>query len=321
MASFKLKVCLVPNHVSISNLTSWPFFGISLAMFGALLITPDTLFMRLSGFDGWPMVSWRGLEMGGLLLCLWLVIFRRQLGADLQQLRTKTGFAAIICQSSGSVFFILAVAETSVALVLFCLATIPIFAAIFSAILIGERTKTATWITMLVAFAGIGIAVLDGESTKSVMAQGSGAVWLGTVYALSAAACVGTSFVFIRMNEKLNIVLMSGCQASMTGILGLCVLMATEGGLSQLTAGHIGYISVNGLLILPLSFVCLSWASRYTQAANVGLLMLLETILGPIWVWLGVGEAVSLQMIIGGAITVIALAVYISATAMSETKT
>lgn len=311
----------LPSQSFFEKLTSWPFFGLSLALFGALLISPDTLFMRLSGFDGWPMVSWRGLEMGGLLLCLWVIIFRGRLISDVRQIASRTGIATILCQSSGSIFFILAVAETSVAIVLFCLATIPIFAAIFSAILLGERTKPATWITMLVAFAGIGIAVLDGESAKSVMKQGSGAVWLGTTYALMAAACVGTSFVFIRMNENINIVLMSGCQASLTGILGLCVLIASDGGLAQMAAGHIHFISVNGLIILPLSFVCLSWASRYTQAANVGLLMLLETILGPIWVWLGVGEALSLQMIVGGAITVIALAIYISLTAMSEKAT
>ena len=206
------------------KITQWPFFGLALATFGALTITPDTLFMRLSGFDGWPMVSWRGLEMGGLLLLIWFIAFRKSRQDDIKQIFTKTGLAAILMQSSGSVFFILAVAETSVAIVLFCLATIPIFAAIASQFLLNERTKSATWITMFVAFSGIGIAVLDGESAKSVMQQGSGAVWLGTLYAMSAAACVGTSFVCIRMNNKLNIVLMSGCQASLTGILGICVL-------------------------------------------------------------------------------------------------
>ena len=302
----------------LRNITHWPFFGLALASFGALLITPDTLFMRLSGFDGWPMVSWRGLEMGSLLLFVWAIVFRHSLKDNVKQILTRTGISTVLAQSGGSVFFILAVAETSVAIVLFCLATIPIFAAIFTQFLLKERTKSATWITMLVAFAGIGIAVLDGDSAKSAIQQGSGAVWLGTLYALTAAAFVGLSFVIIRMNSQLNIVLVCGSQASLTGVLGLCVLMASEGGLSQIGAGNIGFISVSGLLILPLSFVCLSWASRYTQAANVGLLMLLETILGPIWVWFGIGEAMSLQMMIGGGITVLALAIYIPLTAMAE---
>ena len=296
---------------SKTNWTNWPFLGLGLALFGSLAITPDTLFMRLSGFDGWAMLAWRGLEMGLLLLCIWTLFNRKQMGAQLQQLRTRAGLGALAAQSSAGVLFTLAVAETSVAIVLFCLATGPIFAALFSILLLKERTRPATWIAMIAAFTGVAIAVLDGDSAHLVMSQGSGNVWLGALYAIGAGAGIGLSFVCIRMNNKLNIVLVTGLQASCSGLIGLSALLLTTGNLSDLFAGHIGYISVCGLLILPVSFVCLSTASRYTQAANVSLLMLLETILGPIWVWLGIGEAASLQMIVGGAIVVIALAIYI----------
>ena len=79
-------------------------------------------------------------------------------------------------------------------------------------------------------------------------------------------------------------------------------------------------ISVCGLIILPISFFCLTSASRYTAAANIGLLMLLETILGPIWVWLGVGEAPTTQMVFGGAIVVITLALYVGYSAMTAKR-
>ena len=59
------------------------------------------------------------------------------------------------------------------------------------------------------------------------------------------------------------------------------------------------------------SFFSLSSASRYTQAANVSLLMLLETVLGPLWVWLGLGEAPTPRMLAGGAIVIVSLALYI----------
>ena len=70
-------------------------------------------------------------------------------------------------------------------------------------------------------------------------------------------------------------------------------------------------ISLSGLIILPISFACLTYATRYTQASNIGLLMLLETALGPFWVWLGTSETPNLFMILGGMIVIISLAYYI----------
>ena len=64
------------------------------------------------------------------------------------------------------------------------------------------------------------------------------------------------------------------------------------------------------MIILPFSFAALTYATRFTQAANVSLLMLLETILGPIWVWIFIKESPSNQMILGGMIVIITLLLY-----------
>ena len=68
-----------------------------------------------------------------------------------------------------------------------------------------------------------------------------------------------------------------------------------------------------GLVLLPVSFTCLNLAPRYTSAAIVSLLMLLEMIIGPFWVWLGVGETPSVQMIVGAAIVFFAISIHIFA--------
>ncbi len=70
-------------------------------------------------------------------------------------------------------------------------------------------------------------------------------------------------------------------------------------------------ILVTGAVILPASFFLLTLANRYTASANVSLLMLLETVLGPILVWVGVGEAPTPLMMVGGAIVVSSLATYL----------
>ena len=66
-----------------------------------------------------------------------------------------------------------------------------------------------------------------------------------------------------------------------------------------------------GAVVLPLSFFSLSLASRYTSASNVSLLMLLETVLGPYWVWLVIGEAPTPRMILGGVVVVVSLTGYL----------
>ena len=66
-----------------------------------------------------------------------------------------------------------------------------------------------------------------------------------------------------------------------------------------------------GLIILPISFTCLNLAARYTSSAIVSLLMLLEMVLGPFWVWLGIGERPTSTMIIGAAIVFVTLTLHI----------
>ena len=91
----------------------------------------------------------------------------------------------------------------------------------------------------------------------------------------------------------------------MTGVFGLFFV-----DLNTLFIGNLVAISISGLIILPFSFAALTYATRYTIAANISLLMLLETILGPIWVWFFLNETPSIQMIIGGLIVIFSLGIY-----------
>lgn len=75
--------------------------------------------------------------------------------------------------------------------------------------------------------------------------------------------------------------------------------------------GEIWAITVSGAILLPVSFFAISLANRYTHPSNVSLLLLLETVLGPAWVWYGVGERPTPQMILGGAIVILSLAAYL----------
>jgi len=185
---------------------------------------------------------------------------------------------------------------------LLAVATVPVFAALFARIIIGEPTRRATWVTIVAVLAGIALAVFGG---KGAVTLGSDAL-LGALAGLGVAMVLALNFVILRARPDLPIPLLIGLGAALAGVTGVAVT-----GPAQMAEGAVWAIAITGLVILPVSFFSLSLASRHTHASNVSLLLLLETVLGPLWVWLGVGEAPTPMMVAGGVIVVGSLAVYL----------
>lgn len=151
-------------------MTRHPLFGLGLATFAALVLTPDALFMRLSGMGGYQMVGWRGLMMGAVMITLWAVVARDR-GRDLAFLGTGFGLAILACQYVNATLFSLGIAHAPVAVMLLAVATVPVFAALFARVIIGEPTRRATWITILAVLAGITLAVFGGRGDLALNAD------------------------------------------------------------------------------------------------------------------------------------------------------
>jgi len=281
--------------------TRHPLFGLALAAFGALVLTPDAMLLRLSEMSGPQMLGWRGFFMGTALITIWLLSSRARM-ADLALVASGAGAAIVICQFFNSALFALGIGAAPVAIVLFGVATTPIWAALLAWLLLGERTAGATWITIAAVALGIGIAVLGGED----LAASPGAVVFGAVAGLGVALMLAMNFVVLRARPALPIPLLIGLGALCAGAAGV-----TATGPAQMTDGNVWAIALTGCIILPISFLSLSIASRHTPASNVSLLLLLETVLGPAWVWLALGEALTPRMLLGGGIVVVAIAVYL----------
>lgn len=286
-------------------MTRHPLFGLALAAAGALFLTPDALFMRMSQMSGFQMVAWRGLIMGTVMVLAWALLSRDRRG-DLARLRTGAGLTIVGCQTLNSTLFCLGIGSAPVAMVLIGVAAVPVFSALLSRVGLGEPTSMATWAAMAAVMAGIAVAVSDG--------QGAGVeldlrALTGAAFGLGVAMVLALNFVTLRARPGLPILLVIGLGAWGAGLIGLTVT-----GPAAMMQGHPWAMAVTGGVILPVSFFTLSLASRHTQAANVSLLMLLETVLGPLWVWLGVGERPTPGMLLGGAIVVISLAVYLFVT-------
>ena len=274
--------------------------GILLAFAGALLLTPDSLFMRWSELDGGAMLAWRA-SLSGIIYIVIGYMFAGSANAVRQGgLRLFSFWILVLCQISNATFFAFGIAIAPVAIVLVAVATVPIFSVILGFFFLGERPDFGTWVIIGVVFLGIALSVLGDIDPTQLFNPYTA---LGAVFGLLVAISLAINFVIIRKNETLPFELALGFGAIIAG-LGAFVLFPAARSLSFESAF---YISLTGLIILPISFYLLSYASRFTSAANVSMLMLLETVLGPFWVWLGVGEAPGIFGLIGGGIVIAAL--------------
>lgn len=289
-------------------MTRHPRFGIWLAFFGTMVLTLDAMLMRLSGMTGLQMTAWRGLCMGGVLLLLWLVLSRAR-GRELSHIRSGAGLTIIACQFFNSLLFCFGIALAPVAVVLFGLAAVPVFAAIFAWVMMGERTSPLTWVTIALVMGGIGIAV----SGKAGASAGVDLPTIaGALLGLGVAVVLALNFVTLRARPELPIPLLVGCGALICGLFSLAII-----GPQGMRQGNIIPMVLTGAIVLPVSFFSLSVAARHTHASNVSLLMLLETVLGPFWVWLAIGEAPTGRMVSGGVIVIVSLAAYLFLTMRS----
>lgn len=273
--------------------------GLALAMFGAILLTPDTLFMRLSELDGFSMLIWRGGLSGIAYLFIW-ALFIWRVERQVPNVLTASFLTIVLCQMFNATLFSLAIAIAPVAIVLIGVATVPIFAAIFSRIILGETLSNLTLVTTVLVIIGIGISVLDQDDSKTVL---SAETLQGAILGLGVAITLAMNFTIIRKDKNVPFVLAISIGALLAAVLGVVCADALYLPNLRSTAA----IAVTGIIILPLSFVTLSYAARFVPSSTVSLIMLLETVLGPLWIWWGIGEAPTNGMLIGGGLVVICL--------------
>ncbi|SMX48484.1 DMT family transporter [Maliponia aquimaris] len=275
-------------------------FGIGLALAGALILTPDVVFMRWSGMSAAQMLGWRGLCMALVFVLAWGLTSRTR-KSDLAALAGGAAPLVVLCQAGNATLFPLGIALAPVTPVLLGVATVPVWSALLARVLHGERASAATWTAIALVLAGIALAVTDhGDAALDAGALTGAACGLGVALALAV------NFVTLRHNPQVPLLLAIGLGAFIAGCAGWIFA-----GPARMTQGNVPAILFTALLILPTAFFLLSLASRYTAAANVSLLMLLETVLAPLWVWLALGEAPTGRMLAGGAVVVVTLAIYV----------
>ena len=278
--------------------------GLMLALAGALLLTPDTLLMRLSGLDGGAMLAWRACLAGLVFLSIGLIARFKEEKGNRARVSSFGFWSLIICQIGNASLFAWGIALAPVAVVLLAVATVPVIAALLGYFLLGELADRRVWATIVLVFSGILMSVAgDIERGMNIDFE----TLLGACCGLAVAISLAFNFVIIRKNKTVPFELAIGLGALIAGCTAFYLWPAAW----QVRGASLIYISVTGLIILPVSFFLLSKASRLTSAANVSMIMLLETVLGPLWVWLGIKETPNSLTLLGGVLVVGALGFFL----------
>lgn len=269
--------------------------GIVITTVGVLFVVPDSLFVRL--IDAQPMVTafWRALVAGALVLVI--VLVWQGPGAFRSVLRTGwIGALYVVLIGSTAPAFVLAVAQTSVANVVFIFACMPIFAALFSRLTLGEPIHLRMVLTMLAVLLGLGI-IAYGSGTSDI------ASWRGDLWALYIAVAYALALTLVRQLRSVTMI-----PAIPVAFLGAALAIgAATDPLPALAAnwplflGHGATIAVATCL--------LAVGPRYISSAEVALLVLLESVLAPILVWALVGEHPGPWALCGGAVVIGALVI------------
>ena len=279
--------------------TSHKTKGVLLCLCGIILLSPDSLLLRLIGADLWTLAFWRGgLSAVGLAVAV-LLMEGRQLGQQQLLRLTRQGVVVAVSFAIANLAFIFSIQNTAVANTLVIMSLSPLFAALLSYFFFREPISTGTWLAAVAIFLGLTMVFYGSLATGGVV---------GDLAALVTSLCVAISLVLMREHRDISMV------PALAWSSGLACLAALPFAVpASLSGTGLMLMLVLGLIVLPASLTMIGLAPRYLPAPEVSLILRLEALLAPLWVWLVLGEVPSRQTLIGGGIilaTLICLSLY-----------
>src|SRR5262245_6747118 len=233
------------------------------------------LLARLVTTAPWTTTLWRSC-FAALFLSLVLSLIRGR--GIVAQWRDGgwPGLAVALCMALASTCFILALSRTSVANTLILMSTGPYVAGLLAWLLLGERVAARTWLAMGVALAGA--VVMVSSSSR-------GGALTGDLLAIVMAASFAVATVLVRRHPDIQMTPAAALATALTALAALPLadpLGTSPRDLALLAVFGVGQFGVGFLLFMA--------GARAIPAAQSSLIGMLEVVLGPVWVWLALGE-------------------------------
>jgi drug/metabolite transporter (DMT)-like permease len=270
--------------------------GLLITLIGVVFVVPDSIMVRLMSSD--PMVTafWRSLTAGIFVAIFVLLTMRDEVMKTITQMG-HAGWIYCVLIGTTSPAFVLAVQNTSVANVVLIFASMPVFSALLSFLILSERPSRQLLLTSSFVFVGLAIIGLGSSG-------GADANWIGDLWAVYIVIAFSLALTLLRRQKHISML-----PAIPIGYIGAAFVMfwfidpletiATDGAL-YVMHGVLIAVSTCGLTLGP----------RYISATEVSLLILLESVFAPVLAWVVLSEIPAHSTILGGVLILSALVVY-----------
>ena len=269
--------------------------GSLLAFIAVMFITPDSLFIRLASIDTWSLVFYRGMipfvtVFIGMLLIYKLNFFSMLLNSGYH------GIIYILTFSVTNITFVVSIQNTNVANTLVMIAMAPMLSAILGAIFLKEPPDKKTWIAIGITFIAAVYIFYDSLQLGNIF---------GDILGLITALGLAVGAVTIRSAKNKNLV-----PAAVVGKMFVAIFAIFFVESYILAEKDLIIVPLMCLMCVAIPFVLVTIAPRFIPAEEVNLFFLLETIIGPLWVWLIIKEQPSIETIQGGLIIIITIGIH-----------
>ena len=269
--------------------------GSLLAFIAVILITPDSIFIRLSNIETWGMLFYRGaipffVVLIGLIYFYKNNFFKALIGIG------YPGIFYILSFSICNITFIISIQNTNVANTLVMIAMAPMLSAILGSLFLKEIPNNKTWVAIIITL--IAVAYIFHDSIE----MGN---FYGDLFGLITAFGLACNAVIARYAKNRDLV-----PSAVIGKLCVAIFAFFFVDSFLLVKSDLIIVPIMCIMCVAIPFVLVTIAPRYIPAEEVNLFFLLETIIGPFWVWLIINEQPSMETILGGAVIIITIAVH-----------
>ena len=274
--------------------------AVLLILTGGTFMSFVGLYMRLlSQADGFQILFYRSLSlcfMVGLVCCL-----RRKVSPfNFLKSIDKNDFTIGMVLSLAFASYVFAMLYTTVASTLLILSATPFMAATIGWLWINERPRPITWVAMAFAIAGIYFMVESGYQLGNN---------IGNLLALLSGFWFALMLVMARRSGKDDILGGTFVGGLICVVIGASMALLIGTGLRVLTLDLIIILGM-GAFGIGIGIALVTWGASHVPAAEVSILVLIESVLGPVWPWIFLNEAMTLSEIFGGALVLGSVVVF-----------
>ena len=269
--------------------------GSLLAFTAVMLITPDSLLIRLSNIETWGMLFYRGAIPFVVVLIGLLIFYNKNFLNALFNVG-YTGIFYTISFAICNITFLVSIQNTNVANTLVMVAMAPMISAILGGIFLKEAPDKKTWVAILITFFSVIYIFYDSIQLGN---------FFGDFMGLVTATGLAVNAVLVRSAKDRDLL-----PSAVLGKLCVAIFAFFFVESFDLVGNDMIYIPLMCVLCVAIPFVLVTIAPRFIPAEEVNLFFLLETIIGPIWVWMIIKEQPSIETVQGGIVIILTIAIH-----------